>query len=83
MRLLVHAVRNGEEKNAKWVGRNCFCSLSTIDTLGEEWKTYPAENEITQLSILYTWQISFRRKKRVIICWLVFSGNVVDIVLRN
>ena len=35
MRLLVHAVRNGEEKNAKWVGRNRFCSLSTIDSLGE------------------------------------------------
>ena len=31
MRLLVHAVHNGEEKNAKWVGPNCFCSLTTID----------------------------------------------------
>ena len=36
MRLLVHEVRNGEEKNAKWVGRNCSCSLNTIDSLGEE-----------------------------------------------
>ena len=66
MRLLVQAVRNGEEKNAKWVGRNCFCSLSTIDTLGEEWKTYPAENEITQLSILYTcWQIFLEARKEL------------------
>ena len=65
MRLLVHAVRNGEEKNAKWVGRNCFCSLSTIDTLGEEWKTYPAENEITQLPILYTWQIFLEARKEL------------------
>ena len=68
MRLLVHAVRNGEEKNAKWVGRNCFCSLSTIDTLGEEWKAYPAENEITQLSILLYVANVFRSQERVIIC---------------
>ena len=27
MRLLVHAVRSGEEKNAKWVGPNCFFFL--------------------------------------------------------
>ena len=36
MRLLVHAIRNGEEKNAKRVGLNCFFSLSTIDYIGEE-----------------------------------------------
>ena len=36
MRLLVHAVHNGEEKNAKWVGPNCFCSLTTIDNIEEE-----------------------------------------------
>ena len=31
LRLLVHAVNNGVEKNAKWrVSPNCFCSLSTI-----------------------------------------------------
>ena len=65
MRLLVHAVRNGEEKNAKWVGRNCFCSLSTIDTLGEEWKTYPAENEITQLCIFNTWPIFLEAREEL------------------
>ena len=31
MSLHVHAVDNGEEKNAKWVGPNCFCSLTTVD----------------------------------------------------
>ena len=31
IRLLVHAVNNGVEKNAKWrVSPNCFCSLRTI-----------------------------------------------------
>ena len=64
MRLLVHAVRSGEDKNAKWVGRNCFCSLSTIDSLGED-RTYPAENEITQLSILYKWQIFLETRKEL------------------
>ena len=31
MSLHVHAVDNGVEKNAKWVGPNCFCSLTTVD----------------------------------------------------
>ena len=29
-------------------------SLLSIDSLGEEWRTYPDEKEIAQLSILYT-----------------------------